>query len=86
MKEKYKPNRERVFEIYGDRTIIPEPWPIIKEEERKQYSMHHLCFKSDKREWLDGKHINNKANLCPLKHKEHRRLHQLVQISTGHKK
>jgi hypothetical protein len=58
-----------VFEIMG---IDPQD---------KNYSCHHIVFRSDFRENpdLDKNYCDSKANLFPLPIEEHERLHGLVE-------
>jgi hypothetical protein len=65
MKGKENGTKVRLFEIYG-----------IPKEKRKLYSVHHIIFKSDRRNPLfKDFDVNKISNLCPLLRKEHRRLH-----------
>jgi hypothetical protein len=67
-KETLLTNKERVYEIYG-----------IPKSERKDYSIHHIVFKSDIKNgngiW-EGFDKDKKANLYPLKRDIHEKLHQ----------
>jgi len=65
----YLQNKRRVYEIYG---IDPKD---------RHYSIHHILFRSDFKKGgfareLGRKYMNSKANLCPLRKEEHRRLHE----------
>lgn len=62
--------KNRVYEIYG-----------IPKEERKNYQIHHIVFKEDKRhnpQLWKGFDIDKIANLYPLKKEEHKRLHDII--------
>lgn len=68
--------KRRVYEIYE-----------IPEEVRQAYSIHHIIFKRDIKfnpvSW-QGFRVNDLANLCPLKIKEHRELHLRVDRQEGY--
>jgi len=76
-KQNYEANKKRVFEIYGDRNIIPEPYPIIEKKDRKKYSMHHIVFRKE-----GGTDI--KSNLCPLLKEVHCDLHIKIDEQEGY--
>jgi len=73
-RKRYLGNKERVFIIYG---IDPKD---------RHYSIHHILFRSDFKKGgfareLGRKYMNSKANLCPLRKEEHRRLHEELDRS-----
>jgi len=75
-KQNYEANKKRVFEIYGDRNIIPEPYPIIRPQDRKKYSFHHIKFRRE-----GG--TDAKENLCPLLIQDHCDLHIKIDEMEG---
>ena len=68
MKERNHAFKERIYEIYG-----------IPKEQRKDYTIHHIWFKSDTPHWYYGKRSDcTLSNLYPLPKTVHEELHKKV--------
>ena len=66
MKNERMSRKRRVYDIYG-----------IPKKKRKDYQMHHIIFRSDKKDPIfEDFDIDKKANLYPLKEEEHKNLHK----------
>lgn len=69
--KEYKRNRTRAFEIYGVKPNDPN------------YNCHHIIFRSDVHKYPElwvGFNVNQVSNLCPLKIRDHARVHEMVNI------
>ena len=68
--ERYKRNRERVYDIYG----------IPKKDRGTKYNMHHIVFRSDLGKLVsEDFDLDCKSNLYPLRKDVHQELHNKVE-------